>query len=97
MLVLVGATFATCGPVPAPGRDHVRRNRRKTRANMRRIEPATFTAPRHLSATITNMRVVILIVGIFVYVAADLSVNNGASFGGWIYSLATLMRSSGVM
>jgi hypothetical protein len=97
MQVLAMAAVATFGPVSSPGREDVRRNRRKTRANMRRIEPATFTAPRHLSATITNMRVVILIVGIFVYVAADLSVNNGASFGGWIYSLATLMRSSGVM
>jgi len=43
------------------------------------------------------MRMVILIVGVFMFVAADLTVNNGASFGGWVYSLATLVRSTGVM
>jgi len=44
-----------------------------------------------------TMRVIALIVGIFVFVAADMTVNNGASFGGWLHYLATLMRTSGVL
>jgi hypothetical protein len=43
------------------------------------------------------MRITIFVVGIFLFVAADLTVNNGASFGGWLYYLATWMRSSGVL
>ncbi len=43
------------------------------------------------------MRIVIFVVGIFLFVAADLTVNNGASFGGWIYTVASWLRNSGVM
>jgi len=43
------------------------------------------------------MRLLIIIFGLFVYVAADLTVNNGASFRGWGYYIATLMRTTGII
>jgi hypothetical protein len=43
------------------------------------------------------MRITIFVVGIFLFVAADLTVNNGASFGGWLYTLATWVRTSGIL
>jgi len=43
------------------------------------------------------MRIVIFVVGIFVFVAADLSINGSSSLGGWLYHIAALARTSGVM
>ena len=43
-----------------------------------------------------TMRVVIFIFGIFVFVAADITVNNGASFSGVGRYLATLVFASGM-
>ncbi len=49
--------------------------------------------PRHYC----GMRLVIFTVGIFLFVTADLTVNHGASFGGWIYVAARWLRNSGIM
>ncbi len=57
----------------------------------------SLTVGRHFRATMGGMRIVIFVVGIFLFVAADLTVNNGASFGGWIYAVASWLRNSGVM
>ncbi|MEX0852288.1 MAG: hypothetical protein WD036_03270 [Bauldia sp.] len=85
------------GRVPPPGRGQRPGNRRKIQPNTSRIAPAIFTAPTRLGATMATMRVIVFVVCIFVFVAADITVNNGASFRGWLYYLATLMRTSGVL
>ncbi len=45
----------------------------------------------------TAMRIVMLVLGIFIFVAGDIAVNNGASFRAWGYYIATLMRTTGVI
>lgn len=43
------------------------------------------------------MRVVMIVLGIFTFVAGDIAVNNGASLRGWGYYVMTLMRSAGML
>ena len=40
------------------------------------------------------MRVLLVPLGLFVYVAADIAVNNGASVHGWIAFVRALMRGA---
>jgi len=42
------------------------------------------------------MRLLMIVFGLFVFVATDLTVNNGATIRVWAYHVTTLMRSVGI-